>query len=242
MTTVKSYKGFDQNWKCRGMQYAVGNTYEHTGDVAVCNAGLHACEYSLDVFNYYPPASSHFAEVEQSGTLSRHDIYSKIASSKLHVKLQLSFGDLIKAAIDYTFARATPEGEKATGYQGAASATGDQGAASATGNRGAASATGNRGAASATGDQGAASATGYQGAASATGDRGAASATGYQGAASATGYAGKVKGALGCALLLVERDENCNIIAAAGAIVGKKGIKPDTWYVLKRGKFTKAAE
>ena len=197
MTTIKSYKGFDQNWKCRGMQYAVGNTYEHTGDVAACSAGFHACEYPLDVFNYYHPTSSHLAEVEQSGTLSRHDSDSKVASSKLHVKLQLSFGDLIKAAVDYTFARATPKGEKATGDRGAASATGIQGAASATGD---------------------------------------------QGAASATGYDGKVKGALGCALLLVERDVYSNILAAAGAVVGKDGIEADTWYMLKGGKFLKVQE
>ncbi len=249
MTTIKSYKGFDQNWKCRDFQYTLGGEYEHSGEIKACNAGFHACEYPLDVFNYYPPASSRFAEVEQSGELSREEGDSKIASSKIRVKIQLSFGDLIKAAIDYTFSRSKPEGEKATGdqgaasatgYQGAASATGNQGAASATGDQGAASATGTRGAASATGNQGAASATGNQGTASATGYQGAASATGYQGAASATGYQGRAKGILGCALLLVERDAFGEIISAAGAIVGKKGIKPDTFYMLKRGKFVQA--
>jgi hypothetical protein len=125
----------------------------------------------------------------------------------------------------------------ATGYQGAASATGLQGAASATGYQGAASATGDRGAASATGARGAASATGYQGAASATGDRGAASATGAQGAASATGTGGRVKGAIGSALFLVERDINGTIISVGSAIVGQKGVLPDVWYTLKDGEF-----
>lgn len=74
---------------------------------------------------------------------------------------------------------------------------------------------------------------------SATGGYGAASATGDRGAASATGLCGKVKGADGCALLLVERDEYGKVLSAAGAVVGKKGIKPDTWYTLKRGKFVK---
>ncbi|GHH53026.1 DUF7666 domain-containing protein [[Pseudomonas] boreopolis] len=202
---VIAYKGFDKDMVCHPeggerVQYIVGETLELKGDIAACKRGFHACEYPLDVFGYYPPAGSRFALVEQSGQISRYNVDSKVASSKIKVVAEIGLPGLIKAAIEYTFKRATPENTQhatgdqgaasATGYRGAASATGDQGAASATGDQGAASATGYRGAASATGDQGAASATGYQGAASATGDRGAASATGDQGAASATGDQG----------------------------------------------------
>lgn len=76
---------------------------------------------------------------------------------------------------------------------------------------------------SATGDYGAASATGYSGAASATGDHGAASATGSK---------GRAKGANGCALFLVYRDDDWIIRHVWGGIVGQNGIKPDTWYTL----------
>jgi hypothetical protein len=191
---IVAYKGFDANMQCRGYQFAIGQTYKHQGKVKACESGFHACEYPLDVFNYYEPASNRFALVEQSGELSRHEGDSKVASSKITIKAEINFAGIVKAAIEYTTSRCKPvdpaSPASATGTQGAASATGDQGAASATGDQGAASATGTRGAASATGDQGAASATGDQGAASATGTQGAASATGDQGAASATGYQG----------------------------------------------------
>ena len=187
---VKSYKGFDSNMQCRGFQFKVGETFTHDGPVAACEQGFHACEYPLDVLRYYAPAESQYAEVEQTGTIVRHADDSKVASSVIRIKASITLPALIQAAVDFTFARSNPEGEKATGDRGAASATGYSGAASATGYRGAASATGYSGAASATGDRGAASATGYGGAASATGDRGAASATGDRGAASATGYSG----------------------------------------------------
>jgi len=264
MKTITSYKGFDADMKCRGFQFKVGETYTHKGDVKACESGFHACEYPLDVFRYYAPATSQFAEVEQSGDIAKHTDDSKVASSVLTIKAKIDLAGMIKAAIDYTFSRSKPEGETATGERGAASATGCRGAASATGWSGAASATGMSGAASATGERGAASATGWsgaasatgcrgaasatgwsgaasatgeRGAASATGDRGAASATGDRGAASATGYAGRVMGTKGNALFLVERDENWNIIAVGAAIVGKKGIKPNVWYTLKAGKF-----
>ena len=147
----------------------------------------------------------------------------------------------------------------ATGDCGAASATGDQGAASATGDRGAASATGYCGAASATGYCGAASATGYCGAASATGDCGAASATGDCGAASATGYCGaasatgkdsialaagkdcRAMGALGCWIVLAERDDwdgrTYPIVSVKAFKVDGVIVKADTWYMLINGEL-----
>jgi hypothetical protein len=237
---ITTFKGFDNNLQCRGFQYAVGGEYSHDGDVAACSSGFHACEYPLDVLGYYAPAGSRFCIVEQSGQLSRHADDSKVASSKIKVTAEIGLPGLIKAAIEYTFKRSTPEGETATGDQGAASATGYRGAASATGYRGAASATGYQGAASATGTRGAASATGTQGAASATGTQGAASATGYQGAAMASGYEGRAMGKEGNALFLVERDGSYNIVAVWAGIAGRDGIKADCWYLLRNGKPVEA--
>ena len=254
-----NYKGMDKDMKCRGFQYEVGKEYE-TDKAVACECGFHACEYPLDVFNYYPPAGSRFFEVEQSGELSKNDGDSKVASTKIKIGAELNIAGLVKAAVEYTKERCTQgEGERATGDYGAASATGYQGAASATGTRGAASATGYQGAASATGDYGAASATGDYGAASATGTMGAASATGYQGAASATGdygaasatgeasiavasgIEGKAMGALGCAICLVERGEwdgeTYPILSAKAAVVDGKTIKPGVWYTLEGGEF-----
>jgi len=188
---ITTYKGFDANLQCRGFQYAIGSTYENEAGAKACSHGFHACEHPLNVFDYYAPAGSRFAIVEQSGVLSRHDEDTKVASSKITIKAEIGIPGLVKAAVEYVTSRCEPIDEDspahATGYQGAASSTGYQGAASSTGNRGAASSTGDYGAASSTGHQGAASSTGYQGAASSTGDYGAASSTGHQGAASSTG-------------------------------------------------------
>jgi len=202
---IIAYKGFDKNLSCRGFKYEFGQTYTHDGEVKVCKSGFHACEHPLDVFSYYPPARSRFAEVELSGEIDRDGGDSKIASGSITIKAELHLPQLIERAIKWVFDRSKPEANPATGDQGAASATGDRGAASATGDRGAASA---------------------------TGDRGAASATGTRGAASATGTRGKVMGKEGNALFLVYRDDDWNIVHAWAGIVGQNGIKPETWYSL----------
>jgi len=278
---IAGFKGFNKDLIChpdgaKPFQYEVGQTYTHEGEVKACRQGFHFCEHPLDVFGYYPPRTSRYAEVEGSGTPSRDGSDTKVATRTLTIKAEIGIPGLVRAAIEYVTTRCKPidpespasatgdhGAASATGARGAASATGDQGAASATGARGAASATGYQGAASATSYQGAASATGYQGAASATsyqgaasatGDQGAASATGARGAASATGargaasatgdnsaamasgYRGKAMGADGCALFLVERDDNYNIVAVWAGIAGRDGIKPMTWYVLTDGK------
>jgi hypothetical protein len=135
--TITTYKGFGLDWKCRDFQFAVGETYEHSGKVEACAAGFHACEYPLDVLRYYAPASSHFAVVEQSGKLARHDEDSKVASQRITIKAQIDIAGLIKAAIEYTMSRCKPIDPKSPAMsedeRGAASATGVRGAASATG-------------------------------------------------------------------------------------------------------------
>ena len=97
--------------------------------------------------------------------------------------------------------------------------------------------------ASATGTRGAASATGYQGAASATGDQGAASATGEFSIAVSTGWYGKARAADGCAIVLVHRNGDGELIHIRASKVGDNGIKPDTWYMLSAyGEFVECAE
>ena len=130
---MKSYKGFNKDMTCRGKQYAEGETYEEKA-ASCCDYGMHACEYPLDVFGYYPPGQSVYHEVEQDGELSRDGDDTKVASTVLKVGARLDIPGLVHAAIEYTKSRCTMENtdpKMATaGYSGAATA-GDSGAATA---------------------------------------------------------------------------------------------------------------
>ncbi|MBR7789852.1 DUF7666 domain-containing protein [Burkholderia pseudomallei] len=212
---IVSYKGFDADMKCRGFQYATGEEYTHEGDVGACAAGFHACEYPLDVLRYYSPNTSRFFVVEQSGKLSRHDEDSKVASSKIKIGVELSLLGLIKAAAEYTFSRAKPIDPNSPAYS-----------------------TADNGAATASGCSGAATASGDSSAATASGNSGAATASGRHSVAMASGFYGRARGVDGAALFLVYRDEDNDgddygrILHARALIVGRDGIKADTWYSL----------
>ena len=227
---IIAYKGFDKNLKCRDFQYEIGKEYIHKGNVEPCESGFHACQYPLDVFQYYNPAESRFAEVEASGEIVPHE--DKICCEKIKIKTELTLGALIQAAVKFTFDRVKwTKKNHVEKEKEAASATGDYSAASATGFRGAASATG---------DYSAASATGNCGAASATGDYSAASATGAESVACGLGFACKAKGGKGCWLVLAERNDDWDILDVKAAKVDGKKIKADTYYILKNGEFEEA--
>jgi hypothetical protein len=239
---IMAYKGFNADLTCRGFQYAEGETYTHDGEIEACAGGFHACEYPLDVLRYYSPNTSRFFVVEQSGTLSRHNEDSKVASSKIKIGVELNLAGLIKAAVEYTFARAKPIDPESPAYS-----TDENGLATASGDSGAATASGYSGAATASGDSGAATASGYSGAATASGDSGAATASGRHSVAMASGFRGRARGIEGAALFLAHRDEDADgddygrLLHAKAVIVGQNGIKPDTWYTLNRdGEIVKA--
>ena len=138
-----------------------------------------------------------------------------------------------------------------TGNRSAATNTGDQSAATNTGNQSAATNTGNQSAATNTGDWSAATNTGYRSAATNTGNWSAATNTGNRSAATVggtesiavvTGYGSKAKGAVGCWLVLTERDEKMHILGVQAVRVDGEIIKADTFYMLKDGAITEVNE
>jgi hypothetical protein len=103
--TIVAYKAFDENLQCRGFQYEVGKTYEHSGSVDICSRGFHACTNPLDVLSYYDLVGSRFAKVTLGGAISKHDDGdTKIAAGKITIEAELKLPDFIRAAIEGVFA------------------------------------------------------------------------------------------------------------------------------------------
>ena len=104
---MKTYKGFNKDFRCRGFQYEVGKEYEMSeDDIAVCEKGFHACESPLEVLDHYPIFDrkgdrNRFAQVEQSGKIDKEGGSTKVCSSKIHIKAELSLDSLIKAGVDW---------------------------------------------------------------------------------------------------------------------------------------------
>ena len=266
MSKVRGFKGYDNNLRCRGFQYEIGKTYEHEGKAVTCESGFHFCEYPLDVFGYYPPATSRYTEVVGEGCADNSGQGdSKVCASKLTIGAEIGILGIVKASIEYIKSHIDAEKEeKQEGYRSAATNTGYQSAATNTGNRSAATNTGYQSAATNTGDQSAATNTGDQSAATNTGDWSAATNTGYQSAATNTGdwsaasvsgkesvamaigYDSKAKGALGCWIVLGEQKEGDDgayrlVDVQCFKVDGEK-IKADTFYKLKDGQPIEAEE
>ena len=238
---MKCFKGFDKDLKCRDFQYEIGKEYtEEKADI--CNCGFHACEFPMDVFNYYPPSDSRYCEVELEANNQKSSDDSKRVGKKISVKAEIGIAGIIKAGVEYIKEQVNWEDDKATntGNQSAATNTGDRSAATNTGYQSAATNTGDRSAATNTGDQSAATNTGYQSAATNTGYRSAAIVEGKESIALATGIDSKAKGKIGCFIVLAEWkeiDNEYHIVDVKSAKVDGKNIKEDTFYTLKDGKF-----
>ncbi|EAA8533427.1 hypothetical protein ACODGZ_003153 [Salmonella enterica subsp. enterica serovar Montevideo] len=197
---IVTFKGFNKDLKCRGFQFAIGETFHHDGKVEACGSGFHACECPFDVFSYYPPAESRYAETISFGiTDSEEGGDTKIASSSITIKDELTLPQFIQRGIEWIWSKIDKSLEQQimcgswsaatnTGYQSAATNTGDWSAATNTGDWSAATNTGDWSAATNTGYQSAATNTGDWSAATNTGNRSAATNTGYQSAATNTGY------------------------------------------------------
>ncbi|ECF3432201.1 hypothetical protein E2045_00875 [Salmonella enterica subsp. enterica serovar Hadar] len=229
---IVTFKGFNKELKCRDFQFEIGKTFHHDGKVEACGSGFHACECPFDVFSYYSPADSRFAETISFGITDRkEDGDTKIASASITIKAELTLPQFIQRGIEWIWSKIDKSLEQQImcGNRSAATNTGDCSAATNTGNRSAATNTGNRSAATNTGDWSAATNTGY---------RSAAEVSGSQSVAAAFGIEGKARASEGGAIVLCYRDEDGELIHIRASKVGENGIMPNTWYQLNEdGEF-----
>ena len=130
-----------------------------------------------------------------------------------------------------------------TGNRSAVTNTGNWSVATNTGDQSVATNTGDWSAATNTGNQSVATNTGNWSVATNTGDQSVATVTGKESVAMAVGYDSKVKGALGCYLVLSEWkriDGEYHIVDVQAVKVDGETIKPDIFYKLINGRFAEA--
>ena len=212
---IHSYKGFDKDLKCRGFAYEIGKDYEQDGKIKCCNNGFHACEFPLEVFNYYAPGGNiRYCTVTQSGVTDKKGGDSKVASSKIHIETEIGLDGIIKAGVKFILDKVNWENQKESN-------TGDCSAATNTGDCSAATNTGNKSAATN------------------TGYCSAAKVSGKESIAIVTGKDSKAAGALGDWIVLTEKGEwngdTYPIKEVKAFKVDGEKIKADTFYKLVDG-------
>ena len=227
------YKGFDQNWRCRGKQYEVGKTYEEEKAV-LCQEGMHFCENPFDVFMYYSPGNrARYAEVEADDISPEKDIDSKRVCKKLTIKAELNIIGIVKAGMAYikehidvekikekvllNSSTAATSGNSSTaatsgysstaatsGYSSTAATSGDSSTAATSGYRSTAATSGYRSTAATSGNSSTAATSGDSSTAATSGNSSTAIVEGDDSIAISVGIEGRAKGAVGCWLVLSE--------------------------------------
>ncbi|EHE7119035.1 hypothetical protein J0E61_001145 [Salmonella enterica subsp. enterica serovar Kentucky] len=154
---IVTFKGFNKDLTCRDFQFAIGETFHHDGKVEACGSGFHACECPFDVFSYYPPAESRYAETISFGVIDREEEGdTKIASASITIKSELTLPQFIQRGIEWIWSKIDKSLEQQimTGYQSAATNTGNRSAATNTGDLSAAEVSGSQSVAASLGIEG----------------------------------------------------------------------------------------
>ena len=234
------YKGFDQNWRCRGKQYEVGKTYEEEKAV-LCQDGMHFCENPFDVFMYYSPGNrARYAEVEADDISPEKDIDSKRVCKKLTIKAELNIIGIVKAGMAYIKEHIDVEKikEKVLLNRSTAATSGNSSTAATSGDESTAATSGYRSTAATSGNRSTAATSGYRSTAATSGNSSTAIVEGDDSIAISVGIEGRAKGAVGCWLVLSEWGKvevGYKRKSVKCFYVDGKNIKADTLYMLKNG-------
>ena len=233
---IITYKGFDKDFKCRGFQYEVGNTYETDDDIACCNRGFHACESPMEVFDYYDMLTSRFAEVEQSGKIDKEAASTKTCSSRIKIKAELKLADIINLGVEWLKEITSPSKIEAnnTSNDGDSAQIGSSGDSAKIGSSGDYAKIGS------SGDYAKIGSSGNYAQIGSSGDSAKIGSSGQDSVIMCAGHDSKAKAAIGSWITLAEwkriEDVWKPICVKTEQVDGKR-IKADAYYRLIDGKF-----
>ena len=61
--TIRGFKGFEEDLRCKNQQYEIGGTVSVDGDLEMCYNGLHFCLNPICTFAYYSPSYARYGVV-----------------------------------------------------------------------------------------------------------------------------------------------------------------------------------
>ena len=99
---IRGVKGFDKNMKCRDMQFEENKEFHQGGQIRACHNGIHFCENPLQAFPYYKAHESEYCEAEGFGDMDAHTEDSKIAVSDIKIKAKIKLPQLLEFGLEFT--------------------------------------------------------------------------------------------------------------------------------------------
>ena len=204
---IVAFKAFDKDLKCRGFQYEIGSSYEHTGSVAICeraSAKLHI-EAELTLPDFIKKSIAWIAEACKLKGSTGH--YAKNASSGHYAK-NASSGDSAKNASSGDYATNASSGDSAKNASSGDSATNASSGHSATN-----------------------ASSGHYAKNEASGEYSVIAAAGRN------SYAKGAKGVWISLAEYQEIDGQCRCIGFATGQAGFDGVPADTWLIARSGKL-----
>ena len=103
---MKGYKAYEKGLVCRGKQYKIGEIFEEER-AEICDSGIHYCENPLDCLDHYPLIDNEgnfveMTEVEDLDSENREtENNRKFCTKKLKINAKVSFGEMIKAGLEF---------------------------------------------------------------------------------------------------------------------------------------------
>jgi hypothetical protein len=209
---MKGFKGFDKDMQCRGFQFREGVIYE-TDKAEICESGFHFCENPFDVWSYYSPCDSNFAEVEALAPCQGHNDDSKQCTTKIKIGAKLSLPAFINASVKFLLQKA--DKNITSGDSSQLAASGDCSQLAASGNNSKLAASGNNS---------------------------QLELGGEDSVGAAIGRNNCIKGFVGCWITLAEYQYNEKKqryipVCVKSVQIDGKNIKADTFYKLQDGEF-----